>query len=51
MKTNNDVMVPVRMDKNFKNALLKHCKDEGMYLSGLVRKLLREYAEQKGITK
>ena len=46
---NNKVIVPFKLDKDYKNMLLNHCRNEGMTLSGLIRKLLREYAEKEGI--
>lgn len=43
------VMIPVKMERDFKNALLGHCRGQGLMLSVLIRKLLKEYAEKEGI--
>lgn len=47
----NKVLVPCLLDCEFKEALMNHCKNEGMTLSGLIRKLLKLYATKKGILK
>lgn len=50
MNTDKDkVVIPFKCDKAFKNSIVDHCHQEGMTLSGLIRKLLREYAEKKGL--
>ena len=43
------VIVPVKLEKKFKNALVDHCRKEGLMLSALMRKLIKEYAEKEGI--
>lgn len=49
MASENKVIVPFKLDKDYKNSILNHCRKEGMTLSGLIRKLLAEYAEKNGI--
>lgn len=42
------IVIPVKIEKSDKAALIEHCKREGLTLTGLIRKLLREYAEREG---
>ena len=43
------VVIPLKIEKEFKNVILDYCRKEGMTFSGLVRKLLTDYAKQKGV--
>lgn len=45
------VVIPVKVEKEFKNLLLNHCREHAMILSALMRKLLEEYAEKEGLIK
>lgn len=47
----NPVIIPVKVEKEFKDILVDHCRENGMILSGLMRKLLKEYAEKEGLIK
>lgn len=51
MSDKEKVVVPFKIEKEAKNRILGHCRSEGMTLSGLIRKLLREYEEKEGLIK
>lgn len=44
------VLVPFQLDREFKDELLKYCREHDIYLSQLIRRLVREFAEREGIT-
>lgn len=48
-KVNDKVIVPFQLDKQFKNELLAWCRKNDMFLSQLIRKLIKEFAEREGI--
>ena len=43
------VQIPIKIERNLKNAITEHCKKEGLMFSGLIRKLLSDYAEKEGL--
>ena len=40
---------PVKLETDFKNELIIHCRRNGTTLAALIRELLKEYAEREGI--
>lgn len=50
-KFKDPVVIPVKVEKEFKNLLLDHCRENAMIISTLMRKLLEEYAEKERLKK
>lgn len=46
---NNDVMYPIRINKELKDKLIEHCKENEITLAALIRRLLKEYVAREEI--
>lgn len=45
----NSAVFNIRVEEDLKDVVLEHCRKEGRTLSGLIRKLLTEYAIKEGL--
>lgn len=43
-------VVHVKIERKKKAVLVEHCNRNGLMFSGLIRRLLDEYAEKEGLT-
>lgn len=48
-KLEDPVQIPVKIERNLKDILTKHCEENGVMFTWLVRRLLTEYAEREGL--